>query len=330
MAVTDALLSSGPSITDDIDQAKSDLSTFGFCIVAAALTDAAVDAARTRLVEQADGEEELGLSFRDGGSWQQIIDSFGSFREDAFSAANGGVNQRVWMLTNKGRCFRDMVVHELTDELVGHVLGSQFIVSTLSANIAKPGGVRMGLHTDQWWMPQPTRPGPDYLRPSEITRAAAGEFVEPDTRLGIAPPVVANCMWMLSDFTADNGATEVVPGSHLTGAHPSPDDQSALPIVRAVAPAGSLMVFDGRLWHGTGAHRAGEDRLGVLATYCAPQFRQQENQTIGIDPELFETLSTKLKERLGFKVWNAYGRVESPAATLVGPNPERIGELRPG
>ena len=48
-----------------------------------------------------------------------------------------------------------MVTHPLVDELVGHILGQDFILSTHSANIARPGGVRMGLHTDQWWMPQP-------------------------------------------------------------------------------------------------------------------------------------------------------------------------------
>jgi len=328
MAVTDMLLTSGPSITDDLDQAKADLSTFGYCIVANALDASALEAARARLVEQAEAEEQRGVSFRDAGPQQRMVDDFGNFKSDAFSAANGGVNQRLWMLVNKGECFRDMVVHELTDELVGHVLGSEFIASTIGANIAKQGGSRMGLHTDQWWMPQPIKRGADYLRPSHITRAAAAEFIEPDPTIGISPPVVANCMWMLSDFTAENGATEVVPGSHLTGAHP-PADQSDLPIVHAEAPAGSLMVFEGRLWHGTGAHTSGEDRLGVLATFCAPQFRQQENQTIGVDPELFETFSPKLRERLGFKVWNAYGRVESPAEPMVQPIPDRVGELRP-
>lgn len=328
MSVTDMLLTTRAEITDDVDQARSDLSTLGYCVFAGALDPQAVAEASSRLIEQAEAEEQLGLSFRDAGTNQRMIDDFGNFKPDAFSLANGGVNQRVWMLVNKGKSFRDMIEHDLTDKLVGHVLGPEFILSTLGANIAKPGGARMGLHTDQWWMPQPVRRGDDYVRPSSISRAAVGEFIEPDESLGIAPPVVTNCMWMLADFTESNGATEVVPGSHLTGAHP-PVDQSELPIVPAEAPAGSLMVFDGRLWHGTGAHTSGEDRLGVLATYCAPQFRQQENQTIGVDRELFDTLSPRLKERLGFKVWNAYGRVENPAVSMVEPDPVRIGELKP-
>ena len=122
--------------------------------------------------------------------------------KESFSTSYGGVNQRLWMLANKGQCFRDMVTHPLVDELVGHILGEEFILSTHSANIAKPGGVRMGLHTDQWWMPQPIKPNQDYIKPSEISRSAADSFLDPDTSLAISPPVLANCMWMISEFSS--------------------------------------------------------------------------------------------------------------------------------
>ncbi|MEM7284357.1 MAG: phytanoyl-CoA dioxygenase family protein [Pseudomonadota bacterium] len=318
-----------PTLTKDLNHAKADLDMFGYCLIADALSPAEVETARTRLLEQATAENQRGLSFRDGGPNQRVVDDYGKVMENAFTEASGGVNQRLWMLANKGPCFRDMIVHPLADELVGHILGNEFILSTMSANIAKAGGVRMGLHTDQWWMPQPIKPGSDYQRASEISRNPVGEFVDPESTLGISPPVVSNIMWMLSDFSVENGATEFVPRSHLSGAHPHPENQSHYPIVQPTAPAGSAMVFDGRLWHGTGANTGGEDRLGVLTTFCSPQFRQQENQTIGIDPELWETFSDKLKARLGFKIWNAYGRVESPAAGMVSPIPDRIGELKP-
>jgi ectoine hydroxylase-related dioxygenase (phytanoyl-CoA dioxygenase family) len=178
-------------------------------------------------------------------------------------------------------------------------------------------------------MPQPVRAGEEYIRPSEISRNASESFVEPDTALGISPPVVANCMWMLSDFTSSNGATEVVAGSHLTGAHPNQQDQSTYPIINAEAKEGTLMVFDGRLWHGTGANTGNTDRLGVLTTFCSPQFRQQENQTMGLDRDLWEGMSEKLKSRLGFKVWNAYGRIESSFDYMIDINPKRIKELKP-
>jgi ectoine hydroxylase-related dioxygenase (phytanoyl-CoA dioxygenase family) len=312
----------------DVEQAKRDLDSHGVCRIPNVLHGDGLATARQRLVEQATAEEEHGFDFRDGGSTQAVFDDFGHLKPDAFSTANGGVNQRVWLLINKGQCFRDMVEHPLVDELVGHLLGPRFILSTLSANIAKPGGTRMGLHTDQWWMPQPVRAGADYVRPSEVSRAPVPAAVSPDPSLGIAPPVVANTMWMLSDFSAANGATEVVPGSHLSGAQPDPDREPTESIESLSGPAGSLAIFDGRIWHGTGAHTSGEDRLGVLGTFCAPQFRQQENQVLGLDPELWPTLSDRLKERLGFKPWNAYGRLESPAAPEIGPNPDRIGELQ--
>ena len=318
-----------PQLTKDCNQAHSDLDEYGYCLIEEALTPKEVETAHTRLVDQAAAEDQLGLSFRDGGQEQKVIDDFGNVIPDAFSTTNGGVNQRLWMLANKGQCFRDMIVHDLVDDLIGHILGNSFILSTLSANIAKPGGMRMGLHTDQWWMPQPVIPGESIVKASEITRIAVPEFLAPDISLGISPAVVANTMWMLSDFSATNGSTEVVPGSHLSGAHPRGGDQSDYNIVQPEAPAGTLMVFDGRLWHGTGAIKGNDERLGVLATFCAPQFRQQENQTLGLDRALWPKLSDKLRNRLGFSPWNAYGRVESPAVSMVEPEPDRIGELYP-
>jgi ectoine hydroxylase-related dioxygenase (phytanoyl-CoA dioxygenase family) len=323
------LLQQGPPPTKDVKQARFDLTKYGFCLIPDVLNSEEIKKAKDRLLEQAEAEEELGLSFRDGGPSQEVKITNGRVDKDSFSTSNGGINQRLWMLANKGQCFRDMVTHPLVDELVGHILGEEFILSTHSANIAKPGGVRMGLHTDQWWMPQPIKPDEDYLKPSEISRSASESFINPDPSLGISPPVVANCMWMLSDFSSTNGSTEVVAGSHLTGAHPNQEDQSIYPIIQPEAEAGTLMVFDGRLWHGTGANTGNSDRVGVLTTFCSPQFRQQENQTLGLDRDLWDQCSEKLKTRLGFKVWNAYGRIESSMDYLIDIEPERIKELKP-
>ena len=157
------ILEQGPSHTTDISQAKADLDKFGYCIIPEVLSDDEIETAKQRLLEQAEAEEELGLSFRDGGAGQEVKFKDGRVDKDSFSTQNGGVNQRLWMLANKGECFREMVTHTLVDELVGHILGNDFILSTHSANIAKPGGVRMGLHTDQWWMPQPVRAGESYI-----------------------------------------------------------------------------------------------------------------------------------------------------------------------
>ena len=209
------LLENTPTPTKNLHKARKDLDKYGFCLVPDALNAEEIKTAKKRLLEQAEAEENLGLSFRDGGEKQEVKFKEGKIDKNSFSVANGGINQRLWMLVNKGECFRDMVIHPLVDELVGHILGQDFILSTHSANIAKPGGVRMGLHTDQWWMPQPVKAGESYIKPSEISRKADSSFIKPDLSLGISPPVVANCMWMLSDFSPINGSTEVVAGSHF-------------------------------------------------------------------------------------------------------------------
>ncbi len=317
--------------TRDLAQAKRDLDVHGFCMVDAALSPQQVDEARRRVVEQAMAEQERGVAFRDGGFNQEVLNAQGLFRDAAaFQEKDGGVNQRLFMLVNKGQIFRDLVVHPLIDELVGHVLGEDFLLSTLSANIVRSGSVRMGLHTDQWWMPQPARADRAHRRASAITRHPAPEFVDPDPALGIAPPVTVTAVWLLTDFTRQNGATEIVPGTHLSGAYPRKDVPQDYPMVQPEAPAGTLLVFDGRLWHGNGANVGAPERIGILSTFCAPQFRQQENMMLGLDRGLWDEMSDSLKARLGYKVWNGYGRVESEFSGYVSPATRSHGVLAAG
>ena len=312
--------------TSDLTQAKRALEVQGFCLIPHVLSPAELQATRARLLEQARAERERGLAFHDGGHGQDVLDRKGVFKERAFAEVDGGVNQRVFMLIDKGKVFRDLVVHPLIDELVGHVLGEDFLLSTLSANIVRSGCSRMGLHTDQWWMPQPARADANYRRAASITRHPAPEFIAPDSSLGIAPPVVVTAVWMLTDFTRHNGATELVPGTHLSGAYPEKQNQERYATVQPEAPAGALMVFDGRLWHGNGANRGGPDRLGVLGTFCAPQFRQQENMMLGSRSQ-WDELPPKLRARMGYKVWNGYGRVEKEFAGFVTPETRSNGPL---
>ena len=93
-------------------------------------------------------------------------------------------------------------------------------------------------------------------------------------------------MWLVTDFTAANGATRVVPGSHLSGRQPSRALPHPLATVAAVAPAGTALVFDGRLWHGAGANRSDASRFAVTMNFCGPQFRMLENYTRGLRPDL--------------------------------------------
>jgi ectoine hydroxylase-related dioxygenase (phytanoyl-CoA dioxygenase family) len=313
----------------DLVKAKQDLDVFGFCLIDGALSPGEVEISKARLLEQATAEEKQGLAFRDGGCNQDVLDGKGIFKERAIAETDSGVNQRVFMLVDKGKPFRDLVIHPLIDELVGHVLGEDFLLSSLSANIVRAGCTRMGLHTDQWWMPQPTRGDALYRRPSAITRHAAPEFISPDKNLGVAPPVTATALWMLTDFTRQNGTTEVVPGTHLSGAYPEKENQQRYGIVQPEARAGTLLVFDGRLWHGNGQNTGGPDRIGILSTFCAPQFRQQENMTLALNKSLWPQIPEKLKARLGYRVWNGYGRVESQFRGYVSPDAQSHGLLGP-
>ena len=121
-------------------------------------------------------------------------------------------------------------------------------------------------------------------------------------------PLVANIIWMLDDFSAVNGATLVVPGSHLRGAKAAPDDYSMT--VPAEAPAGTALAYDGRLWHCTGENRTDEPRHGLITYYCVPFMRQMENYFLGLDPDVYARLSDEMRGLLGFEIWGNLGRVE--------------------
>jgi ectoine hydroxylase-related dioxygenase (phytanoyl-CoA dioxygenase family) len=192
-----------------------------------------------------------------------------------------GANQRVWSLLNKGDEFADVALDPTVTALMNHLLGFGFLLSNLDANIAGPGGKPMFLHADQSFAPPPWPPW----------------------------PMVANAIWMLDDFTAENGATRVRPGSHLNNEGPVPtlDDGLTTPVT---GPAGTVMVFDGRLWHQTGANVTdGQHRHGILAYYCRPFVRTQENWFLSIDPAVLER-RPELKALLGYEQYLSLGMVD--------------------
>ena len=306
-----------PQLTEDPQVAERDFREAGFCLMANALSPAQVAAMRERLVEQALAEIAQGMDFRDGGAkqnWGDFYDENGRIRPDAFKVAGGGRNQRVWMLINKGRVFHQIFQVEPVRSIVDRFLGEEYLLSSYGANIAKPGGVAMPLHTDQWWMPSPTlrRRNPLPIGSMSRQRFDVDALSE---RPMIAPLAAINVIWMLVDFTIRNGATRLVPGSHLRGYQP--DERGEAAAVQPEAPAGTALVLDARTWHGTGAHTGGRDRLALLSTFCGPQFGQQENLTIGTRQEVIDEADEDLLGLLGFKVWNAYGRIESPVVEFV-------------
>lgn len=196
-----------------------------------------------------------------------------------------GANQRVWTLPNKGDCFIDLALDPTVDKLMTDLLGFGYLLSNLDANIAGPGGNPMFLHADQSFAPPPW-----------------------------PYPMVANVMWMLDDFTAENGATRIAPGSHLKPEGPVPTLSTDL-TEPVCAPAGTAMVFDGRLWHQTGANvTAGERRHGILAYYCRAYLRTQENWFLSIDPAVLER-RPELKRLLGYELYLSLGMVDGMPRT---------------
>jgi ectoine hydroxylase-related dioxygenase (phytanoyl-CoA dioxygenase family) len=115
-------------------------------------------------------------------------------------------------------------------------------------------------------------------------------------------PIICNTMWAITDFTEENGATRLVPRSHLSEEAPNPlEPYESIP---AEMSKGSVLVWVGSLWHGGGANRTSERRVGIAMNYCAGFIRQQENQQLGIPPRLVATFPRRLQELVGYSMYN--------------------------
>ncbi|HEY7274520.1 MAG TPA: phytanoyl-CoA dioxygenase family protein [Trebonia sp.] len=108
--------------------------------------------------------------------------------------------------------------------------------------------------------------------------------------------VMLTALWALDDFTAANGATRLVPGSHLRPVG-KPNAAEAIP---AEMPGGSVLLFSGRLYHGAGANSTARPRLGVVIDYIQPWLRPCEAHTLSISHEQARQLPQRLQELLGF------------------------------
>jgi ectoine hydroxylase-related dioxygenase (phytanoyl-CoA dioxygenase family) len=107
---------------------------------------------------------------------------------------------------------------------------------------------------------------------------------------------MVTAIWALDDFTAANGGTLVVPGSHRH-ARGKPAASEA---VAVEMPAGSVLIFSGRLWHGGGANTSTRPRLGVVIDYAQPWLHPCEAHTLSADPAQVRLLPQRLQELLGF------------------------------
>jgi len=179
--------------------------------------------------------------------------------------------RRIYALFAKVRGFDELATHPLLLGVLDTVLGQYQLSGPVGIDIG-PGESPQGLHRDDVVYPIPW--------PHQ--------------------QVVLNTMWALDDFTVDNGATAIVPGSHRSSPAEMPP---ASEIVTATMPAGSVLFYVGTVWHGGGANRTTERRLGVILEYAASWLRAQENHVTAVPPEVVRTLEPRLQELLGYNIY---------------------------
>ena len=191
---------------------------------------------------------------------------------DEFGLDYGDGNVRVWNILNRHPVFSDMVQLPMVLELLREFLDWPVLLGNISANITEPGSDGGVLHADQLFVPKPWPPEPQGM----------------------------NVAWLLDDFTADNGATEVVPCSHLAG---DDVDESALidSAIPVIAPAGTMMVFESRVRHRTGSNRSASRRAALFAWYTRPIYRTQENWFLSLDDDVTANASDELLTLLAYK-----------------------------
>jgi len=294
-----------PKATNDTALMREQLDIFGYCIIDNALSPTVTDTIRNRLVEQAEIEREI--------------------HSHKNPANIDPVNQWVGMLLNKGQIFLELLRHTQCAGLLEHMLGEDFLFSCVDAQIQHPGSKDMPLHTDQWWMPEPIMATDIRHRPGEYFRGRDGSVDASISRTSIGNIAEANIMWMITDFEEANGATRLVPGSHLSGRQPDPQIPHPIATVAATGAAGTAFAFDGRLWHGGAANHTATARYGVTTAGCGPQFRQIENYSRGMRPEVFEKCEINILRRLGFTSWSGYGHTGNPEESI-----SRCGQMADG
>ena len=196
---------------------------------------------------------------------REVLDRTPTGRND-FEGFN---TRRIYALFAKTRAFDGLATHPLLLSVLDKVLGPSYQLSAPTGIEIGPGEKAQVLHTDDGIYPLP-RPHPE---------------------------VVLNTMWALDDFTVDNGATRVVPGSHRWADRMPVDPDET---VTVTMPAGSVLFILGTLWHGGGANNTDRPRLGVLLEYAAGWLRQQENHVLAVPRDVVRTLEPRLQELLGY------------------------------
>ncbi|MFT5113573.1 MAG: ectoine hydroxylase-related dioxygenase (phytanoyl-CoA dioxygenase family) [Parasphingorhabdus sp.] len=292
---------------NDLSDLKKQMDRTGYCIVRDLIPHEVVSDMRRRIENQAKAEKHLEVTTQD-----QV-------------QTDDDKNQWVYMLINKGTIFQQLFENETAHEIVRHVLGPDFLLSDFSASITHPGNGQMGLHKDQWWLPEPKMPHEPHQRCGDVNRSNVRKGKPAISSTPINPPVICNVMWMISDFTVENGGTRIVPDSHLSGTNPEP--YGDYDTINATGSAGSAVIFEGRTWHSADLNTSDAARYGITTYYGAPVFRQMLNFTYGMKDEVADQLSLKSRRLLGFKPWGGYGATGDQHAESIVAGDQQIGVL---
>jgi ectoine hydroxylase-related dioxygenase (phytanoyl-CoA dioxygenase family) len=190
-------------------------------------------------------------------------------------ARNEATRQRVVAnLLHRGEMFERLVQHPALIEIAEAILGDDMVLSSYAARILEPDAREMGAHIDYpYW-------------------AMKGPFT-------VRPPLMLQVIWMMQDFTEQNGATLVVPGSQRRGTPPDETlfAREAIPITGL---AGSAIVSHGLLWHDTSQNRTGDPRVSVLINYGLKIVRPLEPAIADVPAEVLNRATPKLRQLLGF------------------------------
>jgi ectoine hydroxylase-related dioxygenase (phytanoyl-CoA dioxygenase family) len=213
------------------------------------------------------------------------------------TAAEGHSTLRMYNLLAKAPVFAEMPIHGAVLPIVEKLLDRGCLLSGMTAIDIGPGEDAQPMHGD------------DIVMSRHLQRPYA--------------PMMVTSMWALTDFTAENGGTRFVPGSHrfnydIDGKPVPPDVE-----VRALEmPAGAVMIFHGSLWHGGGPNTSRDTwRLGVNVQYCPGFVRQQQNPYLSVPAEIAAEFPDRLLELLGYRLYKGImGHVDgrSPGAVVFG------------
>ena len=186
----------------------------------------------------------------------------------------GHRTERVYTLVARGRVFWDIALDVRVLALCDRFLLPGCLLTASQAICIRPGEQAQDLHHDDTFYTVP-RPRPMI----SISTIAA-----------------------VDDFTAENGGTEIIPGSHLWGADWRERAAAATPVTVAM-PAGACVVFSGTLVHRGGRNRSIAPRLAFSNQYCQPWARQQENFLQGVPLEVARQMPERLQQMLGYSIY---------------------------